>query len=325
MRMLTIPGSDLSVSSLCLGIADYGTRISEEESFRLLDQFVEGGGNFLDTAHVYAAWIPGGWGTPERVIGKWLKARGNLSSIVVATKGAHPNFESMHISRCSREEILQDLDESLERLQMEQVPLYWLHRDDPTRSIEEIVETLQIAISSKKIRYFGVSNWSTSRIKEMRDYTEAHNLTGFVGNQVGWSLAARNANVGGDTTIRFMDAEMEAYHQQTGLFVAAYSSQANGFFGGNYGRDIPHPTPKSAELVVRSYYSERNFGRLERVQELATQHNCHPNSIALAYLTSQPYAVSAIASCPTSEYLATTLEAGSLRLSHEEVSYLVQG
>jgi aryl-alcohol dehydrogenase-like predicted oxidoreductase len=323
MRTLTIPGTDLSVSVISLGVADYGTRLNEADSFARFDQYAVQGGNFYDTAHIYAAWIPGGWGEPERVLGRWLKARGNRESAVIATKGGHPHLESMHVSRLSRAEILQDLDESLDRLQRECVDLYWLHRDEEARPVADIAETLQIAISAQKIRFFGVSNWSAARIKELRDYLNAQNLAGFAGSQVGWSLAVRNANVGGDTTIRFMDAEMDALHRETGLFVAAYSSQANGFFAGAYGRDIPNPTPRSAKSVVASYYSERNFRRLERAQELAHRRGCHANSIALAYLTSQPFPVSAIVSCPSERALQMTLEAGDVRLTEAEIAYLV--
>lgn len=324
MRKITIPDTDREVSILCLGVAEHGTRISESESFALLDQFVEGGGNFFDTAHIYAAWVEGGWGAPERVLGKWIASRGNRESVVVATKGAHPHLTSMHVPRISRQDILQDLDESLERLQLDQVDLYWLHRDAPSHPIADIVETLQIAISSKKIRYFGVSNWSTARIMELRNYLQAQNLNGFFGSQVGWSLAVRNSNTEGDTTIRFMDTEMECFHRETGIFVAGYSSQANGFFGGAYGRNIPNPTPRSARGVMHSYYSEQNFGRLERAELLAERYGVTPNSIALAYLTSQPFAACAIASCPTPAYLSRTLEAGDLCLSLADLDYLAQ-
>ncbi len=324
MRKIIIPNTDIEVSVLCLGVADHGTRISEEDSFQRLDQFVAGGGNFFDTAHIYAAWVPGGGGVPERVLGKWIASRGNREQVVVATKGAHPHLDSMYVSRITRAEILQDLDESLERLKLDQVDLYWLHRDDPSHPIADIVETLQTAISTKKIRFFGVSNWSTARIKELVAYLEAQNLSGFFGSQVGWSMAVRNTDVGGDTTIRFMDTEMEAFHRESGVFVAGYSSQANGFFAGAYGRNILQPTPPSAKVVVRSYYSERNFGRLERAQELAKRYNTDTNSIALAYLTSQPFPACAIASCPTEAYLQTTLEAGDVLLSSADLIYLTQ-
>lgn len=324
MRKITIPKTDLEVSVLCLGVAEHGTRISEEDSFARLDQFFAGGGNFFDTAHIYAAWVPGGGGVPERLLGRWIASRRNREQIVVATKGGHPHLESMQVSRLSRKDILQDLEESLERLNLEQVDLYWLHRDDPSRPIADIVETLQFAISTEKIRFFGVSNWSTTRIMELLEYMESQKLKGFCGSQVGWSLAVRNSDVGGDTTIRFMDAEMLEFHQRSGVFVAGYSSQANGFFGGAYGRNIEHPTPPSSRVVVRSYYNTQNFGRLERAQKLAERYGTDANSIAIASLTSQTFPACAIASCPTETYLRTTLAAGDVLLSPADLSYLTQ-
>ena len=159
MRAFTIPHTDLTVSALSLGTGGMGTHVSHDDSFRILDRYVERGGNFLDTAHIYAAWVPGGGGASERTIGDWIRTRGARDAVAIGTKGGHPHLETMTISRLSPQEIVQDLDESLERLQIETIDLYWLHRDDPKRPVGELIETLTDAVTQKKIRYFGVSNW----------------------------------------------------------------------------------------------------------------------------------------------------------------------
>ncbi len=150
MQMLTIPNTNLTVSALSLGGVGLGTRTTVEDSMRLLDAYVELGGNFLDSAHIYAAWVPGGEGTSERTIGKWLQTRGNRSQIVIGTKGGHPHMNTMHIPRLSPEEIKQDLQESLERLQVDTIDVYWLHRDDPARPVGEMLETLNAAVAQEQ-------------------------------------------------------------------------------------------------------------------------------------------------------------------------------
>ena len=125
--------------------------------------------------------------------------------------------------------------------------------------------------------------------------------------------------------MQFMDSETLSYHRESGIFVAAYSSQANGFFAGAYGREIPNPTPKSGRSVVHSYYRESNFQRLDRAKQLGEKYGVSANSIALAYITSQSFPASAIVSCPTSEYLSATLSAGDTQLTPEECDWLLQG
>lgn len=321
MRMLTIPSTNLTISALSLGAGGLGTRATADDSLRLLDAYVELGGNFLDSAHIYAAWVPGGEGASERTIGKWLQSRGNRSQIVIGTKGGHPHMNTMHIPRLSPEEIKQDLQESLERLQVNTIDVYWLHRDDPARSVGEIIETLNEAVVQGKIRCYGCSNWSVERMEEARQYAQSRKLTGFVANQVGWSLAERNPNVG-DTSMRFMDVETLSFHQQTGLMAAAYSSQANGFFAGAYGRDKLPPAPGVNAGVVNAYYNEANFNRLERAEQLAARYNCTANAIALAYLLGQPFPACALIGCGTLAHLRESCAYADLRLQPKEVTWL---
>jgi aryl-alcohol dehydrogenase-like predicted oxidoreductase len=208
---------------------------------------------------------------------------------------------------------------------MDVIDLYWLHRDDPQQPVDEMLETLHDAVIKGKIRSYGCSNWSGPRMREAQRYAAVHDMIGLVANQPGWSLAQRNADVGGDTTIRFMDDDAYTFHLETGLLAAAYSSQANGFFAGAYGRNILPPTPGVNPGVVRSYYSETNFTRLDRARELAARHNRHPNDIALAYLTSQPFPTCAIIGCGTMEHLEESMTASDLLLSPEERDWLVKG
>lgn len=324
MRTLAIPHTDLTVSALGLGTGGLGTRVGRDAAFRLLDLFLELGGNFLDTAHIYAAWVPGGAGASERIIGEWLQARGTRKNVVIGTKGGHPQLDSMTVPRLAPHEIRQDLQESLERLQVATIDCYWLHRDDPSRPMGELIETLTDAATTGKIRYFGFSNWSVQRMQAALNYAAAHGVQGFVGNQVGWSLADRNPNLG-DPTMRSMDAPMQTWHEATGLFAAAYSSQANGFFAGAYGRDGLPPAPGINAGVVAAYGNETNFDRLDRARQLSLRRGCAPNDIALGYLWSQPFPTCALIGCSSVEHLRASCAGGDITLSPEEMAWLVAG
>jgi len=135
--------TDLIVSSVCLGGAPFGSSIDPDKSMRLMDLFVELGGNFIDTANVYGKWLPDGRSASEETLGKWMKTRKNRGRLVVTTKGAHPDLKTMSVQRLSKEEISADVDDSLKNLQTDYIDLYWLHRDDPNRCVGEILERLR--------------------------------------------------------------------------------------------------------------------------------------------------------------------------------------
>ena len=158
MNHLTIPGTDLLVSPVCLGSGPFGTAVKPTDAFAMLDAFVERGGNFLDTARIYADWIPGGQNASEKTLGAWLQANGLRNRIVLATKGAHPDLKTMHISRLSPEDIAADVAASLHYLQTDRIDLYWLHRDDTALPVGEIVDALNQQAQAGRIRYYGCSN-----------------------------------------------------------------------------------------------------------------------------------------------------------------------
>lgn len=230
MRYKQLPLTDLFPSLLALGTVPFGTDIDTPTAFHFLDTFFEHGGTFIDTAHVYGAWVPGGLGRVERLIGQWLKTRNIREHIIVSTKGAHPLLSSMHVPRLSSQEIVTDLEESLRCLQTETIDLYWLHRDDPKQPVAALLETLEEQVRKGKIRYFGCSNWRVQRLEEAWQYATAHGITGFVGNQVMWSFAIPNLEALEDKTMVAMDAPTRDFHRKTGLAIIAYSVQAHGFF-----------------------------------------------------------------------------------------------
>ena len=230
MRTVTIPGTHLTVSSICLGTADIGSKIDRETSFRLLDLFVDLGGSFVDTASVYADWRPGLRSVSEKTIGEWLARSGTRGRVILATKGAHPRLDAMDAPRLSRGEILHDVEASLRNLRTDVIDVYWLHRDDPSRPVAEIIDVLDELVDAGKIRCYGCSNWSAQRIAEAQAYATAKGVSGFCADQMRWSLAVVEWKHVDDKTTVAMDDELYDHHVRTGMAAVPYSSQAGGLF-----------------------------------------------------------------------------------------------
>src|SRR5258707_9989999 len=287
-------------------------------AFDLLDEFVALGGNFIDTAHVYSNWIPGEKSRSEKTIGEWLKDRGNRTEIVLATKGAHPDLATMHISRLSPADIAHDVAESLEFFQTDSIDLYWLHRDDTAIPISDILEPLNEQVAAGKIRYFGCSNWKVSRIQAAVDYAANKNIQGFAANQPMWSLAPPNLDQLSDKTLVAMDSDATAFHGRTGMAVIPYTSQAQGFFT----KLAASGRAGLSESVSKVYYNETNVRRLERAQTLAKRYGVSLNDVVLAYLLYQPFTTIPVVGCKTLDQLHSSLKAADLKLTVEEVQYL---
>lgn len=143
---------------IVLGTTKVGIH-GRDSAYEMLDTYVELGGRHIDTAHIYSDWIPGERGRSETVIGEWLKRRGNRDELVITTKGAHPPRDDITNFRSDRASVRSDCEESLKRLGVEQVDLYYLHRDDVNRPVADVVETLEELRREGKIKAYGGSNW----------------------------------------------------------------------------------------------------------------------------------------------------------------------
>ncbi len=316
MKYTVIPQTDLRVSALCLGSAEFGAKVNSEDAHTLLDVFVEQGGTFIDTASVYCDWVPGPRSSSEKIIGAWLRETGLRDQLVIATKGAHPELATMNISRLSHDEIVSDLDASLANLGTDRIDLYWLHRDDVNVPVEGIIDILNEQAQAGKIRYFGASNWKVERIQAAHDYAAARGINSFVANQPMWSVAEPNRDMIADKTIEVMDDDMLAYHRRTGMTIMPYSSQAKGFFSKLDGEE------KISEKDMQVYDNPLNRRRLAKIQELTEQHSAMVNDIVLAYLVSQPFTTIPIIGPRLPEQLDASIEALDFMLTADELSEL---
>ncbi|MDX2051284.1 MAG: aldo/keto reductase [Polyangiaceae bacterium] len=316
MKYQRIPGTDLVPSSIALGCATLGKDPEPHVTFQLFDTYVEHGGTFLDTAKVYSDWLPGEKSQSEKTIGAWVRERRNRASLTIATKGCHPELSTMHVPRLSPAELRADINASLSHLDTDYIDLYWLHRDDPTRPVAEILDALNAEVQAGKIRYFACSNWSVARIAEAAAYRDVQKCMGFCANQVRFSLAHVEASRLSDPTSLAMDEAMFAYHEQTGLACAAYGSQAGGWF---------HKAKELARVpgsLDRMFESEVNRERMRRAQHVAEATSRSLTQIVLGYLMAQPFPTFPIVGCRTKAQLLDSLEARNVELSLSMVQYL---
>ena len=317
MKYTQIPGTDLAPSVICLGTALMGSTISAANSFALLDTYLDAGGNFLDTAHIYANWLDAEPSASEKTIGRWCRTRNNRDQIILATKGGHPDLAKNNRPRLSPDQLRTDLDESLTYLATDAIDLYWLHRDDSQRPVGEILDTLNDLIAAGKIRHIGCSNWPPHRIRQAQQYASKHALQGFVANQLMWSLAAVDPNAIEDKTMVVMDDESYALHKETQLTAVAYSSQAQGFF-----TKMQHGPTELAEPFGTMYCTPANVARHHRASELAQQLSVPTTAIALSYLISQPFPTIPVVGCRTVSQLTQSLAASDLTLPAPSMRYL---
>ncbi|MFK7696379.1 aldo/keto reductase [Paenibacillus sp. HJGM_3] len=305
MKSFAIPGVKLPVTQLIMGTDYYSPDIQDRVN-ELLDAYVGIGGNTLDTGHIY------GGGKSERAIGNWMAARGNRSDILVLTKGAHHNAAGPRVNKAA---IDQDLSESLERLQTDYIDLYALHRDDPAVEVGPIVEALNAHIEAGRVRAIGGSNWSHQRLQEANDYAAKHGLVGFTFSSPNLSLAkAKEPFWAGCISA---DAETCAWHEKTQLPLLSWSSQARGFFTGRF-----TPEDRSNADLVRVFYSDANWERYRRAEQLGKEKGLTTIQIALAYVLNQPFPSAALIGPQNQQEMDSCREGASVRLTPEEMAWL---
>ena len=252
MRYGSVPGVPKPISRLIMGTVGFSPR-DLALACTMFDHFAALGGNAFDSAHQY------GRGDCERVLGQWMALRGNREDIVVVTKGAREDAELGRGLRVNSAAITSDLADSLERLHTDYVDVYMLHCDDTRVDVGPIVECLNEHHAAGRIRAFGGSNWSIERIQAANEYAYAHGLVPFVVGSPHLSLAVWNeppwfgclAAIGEERT----------WYRQHQFPLLPWSSQAQGFFTGRYASD-----DRSNSEMVRTWYSEANFKRLERAR-----------------------------------------------------------
>lgn len=314
MRHTTFCGRDTAV--IALGTMDFGGKIQEGQARDFMDAYVELGGNFIDTARIYGDFAREIQGGSEKVIGRWMEDRHCREQIVLSTKGGHPDPHHMHTGRLSRAEILSDIQRSLENLRTDCVDIYWLHRDDESRPVEDILNTLTELRERGLTRHVGVSNWKCARIDEALDCSAAHGLIQIAANQPQFSLAPQI--VVEDDTLCQMDGPTYALHLRRQLPCVAFSAQAKGFLA-KLDASGEAALPEKAR---RRFLCPENLQILKRTQALSRETGLSVAALSLAWLTCQPFPTFPIAGASRMEQVLALREAGDAVLTPQQCNAL---
>ncbi|MFF0465121.1 aldo/keto reductase [Streptomyces mexicanus] len=302
--------SDLEVFPLALGGNVFGWTADQDRSFAVLDAYTAAGGNFIDTADSYSAWIEGNkGGESETIIGRWLKERGNRSDVVIATKvSQHPEYPGL-----SAANIKAAADASLKRLGTDYIDLYYTHFDKPEVPVEEIIGALDELVKAGKVRHIAASNISAERLTASLDFSEREGLARYVAIQPHYNLVSRDTYEG----------ELRDLAERSGLAAVPYYALASGFLTGKYRPGASVDSPRAAG-ATKHLETERGRNVLAALDEVARAHDAEVATVALAWLAAQPTVVAPIASARTPEQLPALLAVADLRLTDDELARLTE-
>ncbi|QUL78390.1 MULTISPECIES: aldo/keto reductase [unclassified Brevibacterium] len=307
MTQVEIPGTELSIFPINLGTNTFGWTADEAGSHAVLDSFVAAGGNFLDTAESYPAWLPGKTGREsETIIGTWLAARGNRDDIVIATKvGDHPDHQTQDPAY-----IRTAIDGSLERLQTDHVDLYYAHRDDEVTPIAEVARVFDEIVRSGKARHIAVSNYSPARLADWFAACEDEGLVKPVAIQPQYSLVYR----------REFETDLRPVAEKHDLAVFSYFSLAAGFLTGKYRTEADLEGADRA-VMVQGYFNAEGLKAVDDLVAIAESHDAAPSTVALSWLLAKGV-TAPIASARTPDQLEAIMAAPGLELSADEIERL---
>ncbi len=306
LPLIALPATDLKVSAFCYGTAEWREK-SEADVARLYDQFREAGGNFFDSAHVYAFWADA-LGEPERLLGRFVRRdrRDRRDQVVVSTKGGHYGLTGYErpANYCSPDAIRSDIRESLDRMQLDCIDLYFLHRDDTRVPVPELIDCLAAEVAAGRIRYFAGSNWSRKRFTAANAYAQRAGKPGFVASQPMWNVAHFIPPDSWDHTHQVLNddpAEIEWYVQNN-FPAIPFAPTVNGGFA-------------DPSRLKKQYDNPITRRRLAAAQAIAKELGASTNQIALAWLRQHPFPVIPILGTTKADHLIEALESANVKLT----------
>jgi aryl-alcohol dehydrogenase (NADP+) len=316
MEYVRFGKTGMQVSRLCLGMMTYGSKqwrqwvLDENEARPFMRRALDAGINFFDTADVYSH------GASETVLGNLLKAFGvQREKVVVATKVYNPMSEDPNDRGLSRKHILDGIDHSLKRLQMDYVDLYQIHRLDPDTPIEETMQALHDVVRAGKARYIGASSMFAWQFLKAQYTADLHGWTRFVSMQNHYNLIYREE-----------EREMIPCCIDQGVAMIPWSPMARGFFSGNHRKGDWGDTlrARTDDYAQSMYYRDEDLTVAAHVQELAKARGVSGSQVALAWVLSKPYVTAPIIGASRMDHLEESLATLDLHLSSEEVQRLEQ-
>jgi len=313
MEYVNLGSSGLKVSRICLGMMTYGTPkwrdwiLTEEESHPFVKRALELGINFFDTADMYSV------GVSEEVAGRLLKEFSRREEYVLATKVYMPMSDDVNDHGLSRKHIMDAIDNSLQRLGVDYVDLYQIHRWDNTTPIEETMEALHDVVKAGKARYIGASSMFAWQFAKAQYVAEKNGWTRFISMQNHMNLVYREE-----------EREMMPLCLDQGVGVIPWSPLARGFLAGNRKQISDTPTTRAAsdEFAHDMYYKPEDIDVLEQTIRIAAKHNVKPAQIALAWLLQKPGVSAPIIGASKMHHLEQAVAAVEIKLSAEDVAQL---
>lgn len=298
--------SGIKIAPLVLGGNVFGWTADEAASFAILDAFVDQGGDAIDTADVYSAWVPGHeGGESERVIGAWLKQSGKRDKVVIGTKvGMWPKRLGI-----KRQNIVDACEDSLTRLAVETIDLYWLHRDDEATNADEYTGALEDLLKAGKIRSFGASNFKPGRFAEGIASAKSRGVH-FDAQQPEYNLMNRD-----------IEAELVPLCAREGVSILPYYGLANGYLTGKY-RNAADKSKSARGGRMDKYMEGKGPAVLAALDEVSARHKATQAQIALAWIMAKLPAGAPIASATNVTQLIDIMGALRVTLNADDVAAL---
>lgn len=304
--------SELEVARISIGTSSRISSLSDEEVFRLFDIYFDAGGNCIDSARGYYG------GKSEELIGRWQISRGIRNRILLCTKAGNslnPGVDST--PRLSYPDLEDDLNGTLKAFRTDCIDIFWLHRDDPSLPVEEIMESVNKFIKAGKVRMVGCSNWVPERIEAANNFAKENGMGGFLASQIRWSLAFPGADLSGEG-LPNMDSDAYDWYAKHNFPVFAFSSQAMGFFA----KAAAGGLESLSDYLRGTYITPDNLKRLENVKRYAAEHNTTVTAASLGYLLCNKVPSVAIITSKSPEQLQESLGAIDVEMTPEEADSL---
>ena len=301
--------TDLEIQPLVFGANVLGWTMDEATSFRVLDAYVDGGFTAIDTADSYSRWVPGNDSESEKILGRWLHARGNRDRVLVLTKvGSDMGQGKRDLSAAWIE---QAVEGSLRRLQTDYIDLYQSHWPDPTVSHEETLRAYDRLIQAGKVRHIGCSNFDAALLAQAQSVAEDLGLARYETVQNELNLYSRSAYEG----------PVQDFVVKNGLSALSYFSLASGFLTGKY-RSVADLAGRPRGTWLEKYFDDRGLRILAALDEVAGARGVQQAEVAIAWINAQPGVAAAIASATSLEQLDVLMRAARLRLTDAELARL---
>ncbi|MDE3210306.1 MAG: aldo/keto reductase [Pseudomonadota bacterium] len=309
MHLRKLGNSPLEIAPLAFGGNVFGWSADERRSFDLLDAFVDAGGNLIDTADVYSAWVPGHrGGESETIIGKWLQRSGKRSQVLLATKVAkwveQPGLSPLNIR--------QAVEGSLRRLRVDCIDLYQAHEDDAGVPLAETLGEFARLIEAGKIRAIGASNYGADRLADALEVSRRHGLPRYACVQPEYNLVSRHG----------YERELQPLVLRENLGVISYYALASGFLSGKYRKLDDLAKSRARGAAVGKHLNRQGLQVLAALDAVAAAHRATPAQVALAWLMARPGITAPIASATSVEQLNELVGAAELALTRNEIAQL---